>query len=180
MNWFEEFFIKEAKYALDRHSGSGISGTEKTIILIDEDGNEAVAVLTDETVDLNATANDIRLGVTAATNTGVTPGEKEIPAYHTEQGGRVVKPGESLDILMYSDRCNYTKLLVIVCSYNTSHDDSVSAEMVVIDNKLYDSKSTTVLANVTVDADNQTIKLGMTNNTDTSLLIRYMTMKEEP
>lgn len=152
----------------------------ETYILVDEDGNEVPAALVAEQVDLSATANDIRLGTTAVTAEGVTTGEKEILAYHTEQGRRLVEPGESLDILMYSDRCQYTKLQVIVCAFATSADDSVAAEMVVINDKLYPAGSTEVLAEVSVDTDNQSIKLGLVNEGDTPLLIRYMTIKEEP
>lgn len=151
----------------------------ETYILVDEDGNEVPAVLVAEQVDLSATANDIRQGTTAVTAEGVTTGEKEIPAYHTQQGRRLVKPGESLDIHMYSDQCNYTGLNVIVCTYTGTVDDSVASEMVVINDKLYPVSSTEALSEVTVDADNQSIKLGIVNTGETPLLMRYMTYKEE-
>ena len=150
-----------------------------TYILVDEEGNELPAVFVENEMRFNATANDIRKGTVAVTDSGVTEGTKEIPAYHTEEGRRVVKPGESLDIPMYSDQCQYTKLQVIVCSYLNDADDSVSAEMVVVNDKLYAVGSTEILAEVSVDADNQTIKLGITNTSETSLIIRYMTIKEE-
>jgi hypothetical protein len=158
----------------------GYEKTPATYILVDEDGIEVPAVLVDEPVELTATPNDIRVGITAVTAEGVTTGEKEIPAYHTEQGYQVVKPGKALDILMYSDQCQYTKLQAIVCAYHETVDASVGAEMVVINDKLYPAGSTEALADVSVDADNQSIKLGLVNNSETSLLIRYMTIKEEP
>lgn len=46
-----------------------------TYILVDQDGNEIPAVLTDEEVDLTATAKDIRAGMTAVTDEGVVEGE---------------------------------------------------------------------------------------------------------
>lgn len=151
----------------------------QTYILVDEDGNEIPAVLVDEPVNITATANDIRLGTTAVTNDGVTTGTKEIPSYHTTEGQKIIKAGRTLEIPMYSDKCQYSKLQVIVCVYDTSLSNSVSAEMVVINDKLYKVGSSTVLSNVIVDIINQTINLGLTNDNDHSLLLRYMTIKEE-
>lgn len=142
-------------------------------ILIDEDGNEIPAILVGEEVVFTATEEDIRLGAVAATEKGVTVGKKEIPAYHTTEGRRTVKSGRELTIPMYSDKCQYSKLQVIICS------EDCCAEMVVFDDKLYSAKSTTPLSEVTVDTKTQTIKLGYTNDTGKDLLIRYMSIKED-
>lgn len=151
----------------------------QTYILIDEDGNQIPAVLADEQVVLTAGPNDIRVGTTAVTGNGVVEGTKEIPAYQTEQGRWLVKPGQTLDIPLYSDQCEYTGLNVIVCKYANSVADSVSATMVVIDDKVYEVNSTVAIAKVTVDRMSETIKLGIVNDRDESLLLRYMTYKEE-
>lgn len=76
MDWFTKMFISEAKPALQRHSGSGgtVEVIPDTLILVDENGVEVVAVMTDEEVDLTATANDIRLGVVAVTDEGIVTG----------------------------------------------------------------------------------------------------------
>lgn len=158
----------------------GGAGLARTYILQDSDGNEAVATYVDSETKFDATANDIRAGKIAATEIGVTIGQKEIPGYHTDQGVQIAEPGERLEILMYSDRCDYTKLMVIVCSYNTTVDDSVSAVMAVINDKLYSAGSTAELSDVIVDTSNKSINLGVINNTETPLVIRYMTIKEEP
>ena len=54
------------------------AGTEtydaNTYILVDQDGNEIPAVLTEEEVELTATVNDIRIGTTAVTDDGVVTG----------------------------------------------------------------------------------------------------------
>ena len=157
----------------------GYEKAPATYILVDEAGTEVPAVLVDEPVELTATPNDIRIGTTAVTADGVIAGEKEIPAYHTQQGVRVVRPGQALDIPMYSDQCQYTKLQVLICAFNTIVDDSVAVKMVAINDKLYVSGSTEVLAEVSVDVDNQSIKLGLTNDSEAPLVIRYMTIKEE-
>lgn len=153
-------------------------GPMQTFILVDEDGHEMECFLTEEEVELNATPNDIRIGMTAVTDTGVTVGEKEIPTYTTTEGTKTIEPGRQLTISMYSDACFYTRLLVIICEYNTSLSDSVSAVMTVIDNKLYTVGSVNPLADVTVDTENQSINLGITNTGDKNLVIRYASIKE--
>lgn len=153
--------------------------TTGTYILVDEEGNELAGVLLEEEVELTATVNDIRLGTTAVTEAGVTEGEKEIPNYLAEEGKRAVRQGEQLDIPLYSDMCHYTHLQVIVCEYNTTLSDSVSAEKVAIGDNLYAVGSADVLASVTVDADLQTIKLGLSNDNESSVVVRYTIIKED-
>ena len=154
-------------------------GLERTYILVDEKGNQVPAVMVDNETVLDATANDIRAGKVAASYNGITTGTKEIPAYNTSQGRRTIKPGESLIIPMYSDLCEFTKFQAIICVYNTAVADSLAARLVAIEDKLYEVGSTVELATITVDTENQSINLGITNEGDTSLIIRYMTIKEE-
>lgn len=158
--------------------GTVIEDKTQAFILVDEEGNEIPAVLVDEEVTITATPNDIRIGTTAITEEGVVVGEKEIPGYITKQGKRVVKVGQPLIIPFYSDQCQYTKLQVIVCSYNTSLNNSVSAQMVVIDNKLYAVDSTSELSMVSVNTADQSVDLGITNDRNTSLVLIYMSIKE--
>lgn len=159
---------------------AGLEVAPTMYILVDEDGNQLAAIASDERVELTAKADtDIRAGTTAITNDGLVEGTKEIPAYQTTQGRRVIKAGEELVIPFYSDEYQYTKLQVIVCAYNTSVSDSVAAQMVVIDSKVYEVGSTTELANVTVDAEKQSIDLGITNTSGSSLIVIYVTIKED-
>lgn len=150
-----------------------------TFILVDVDGNEYMAAYVDSDTVVTATANDIRKGTTAITSEGVIVGEKEIPAYRAEEGVRVIRPTGQLSIPVYSDMCEYTHLQVIVCRYNNSVDDSVSSEKVVIDSNVYDTGSTSALSGVTVDADAQTINLGLINDSNSSVVIRYVIIKED-
>lgn len=150
-----------------------------TYILVDENGTEAYATVVENKVVFDATANDIRLGKTAATGDGVTVGTKEIPPYRAEEGHMTIEPGGALEIPMFSDMCHYTTLQIIVCAYNTFIDDSVSSEKVAIDNNVYAVGSTTVLSKVTVDSSSQTIKLGLTNDRNYSLVVRFMVIKED-
>lgn len=161
--------------------GNAIGGTApiKTLTIVDESNNEYVGVVTGSEVIFTATDNDVRAGFIYASNEGISTGTKDIPAYSTIQGRRTIKPGQQLIIPLYSDACQYTKLQVIVCAYNTSAADSLAAQAVVIEDKLYEINSAEAIATVTVDIENQSINLGIINNGDTSLILRYMTIKED-
>ena len=149
-------------------------GIERTYILVDDDGNEATAVFSDDDVTLDATANDIREGKTAATVYGVTVGEKFIPAYRTTEGVQFIQAGSEMIIsqLASGNRYDFTKLQAIICPFNTNLDDSVAAEKVVINGNVYEVGSTDSLSEVTKDADNKTISLGITNTGTTPCVIR--------
>lgn len=150
-----------------------------TYILVDENGYEIPAVLVDEPVELTATPNDIRIGTTAVTGDGIVTGEKEIPSYHTTEGQKIIKSGQSMVIPMYSEKCRYSKLQVIICAYDKSLSNSVSTEMVVINDKLYAVNSNTAISEVSVNDETQSIDLGLINNRNYSILLRYMTIKED-
>lgn len=151
-------------------------------ILVDEDGNEiGSAVLVDEEVTLDATSNDIRLNKTAVTDNGVTVGEKVIPAYHTYEGFRVIPAGSTVTIPNMDsiiDNYDYTKLQVIICSFNTNVDDSVAAEKISIDSNVYNVQSVEPISTVTKNHESKVIELGITNNSDTPWIARFFTYKE--
>lgn len=153
-------------------------GLERTYILVDEKGNEVAATLVDNETSFDATANDIRQGKVAATNSGVTVGTKEIPGYITTEGQRKISAGSPLNIPIYSDECEFTKFQAIVCAFNTNISNSVAAEKVSINGKVYSVLSTDELATVAVDTANQTIKLSLVNDSDSPVVIRYFTYKE--
>lgn len=157
----------------------GGSGLQKTITLVDEDGNEVTAVLVGNETVFDATENDIRLGKKAATEKGVTVGTKVIPSYHTTEGMTRIAPGKPLKIPMYSDEAKYTKLQAIICEYNTNSENSVAAQMVAINDRVYDVQSTAEKTAVSVDEDAQTINFGLTNDSDGYLVIRYFMYREE-
>lgn len=160
--------------------GDALPDDTQTFILVDSKGNEIPAVLVDEEVEINATSNDIREGITAVTSEGVTLGTKFIPPYYTSVGERLVRTGREIDIyLPVRDAFDYTALQCIICPLNTSIDQSVAAEKVVIGNGVYEVKSTELLSNVTKNHDTKTVKLGITNNSGLSCIIRYFTYKEE-
>lgn len=149
-----------------------------TYILVDEAGNEIPAVFVENEMRFNATANDIRIGTIAVTDSGVTEGTKEIPGYVTEEGYRKILSGDALVIPMYSNMCEFTKLQAIICKFNTTPDDSVAAEKVSIAGKVYPVSATNSLSDVKVDNQNRTIDFSLMNNSDHPVIVRYFTYKE--
>ena len=158
----------------------GSSEETQTYILVDEAGNEIPAVVVGEETVFTATANDIREGMVAATGDGVTVGTKEIPAYITTEGIQVTTAGSLFAISMTEEKCSFTKLQAIVCRFNSSLSNSVSAEKVSIEGKTYAVNSTEVLGEVVADPKNTKISLGVTNEGDSLCVIRYFMYKEEP
>lgn len=178
-NYLQDMFINEAKHALNRHSGGGgiIEIAPDTIFLVDESGNECAAVLTDKEVDLTATPNDIREGCTAVTENGFEIGEKEIPSYNTREGTRLIIDGSDF-ILPTTTHYDYTKLQAIICPFNTSSIDSVSAEKVVIGDNVYNVLTADSISQVNKDSTNLRIDLGITNDSGKDYLLRYFMYKE--
>lgn len=161
------------------HEVCGDGSPAKTIVLRDENGNEFVAVLVDEEVDFTATADDIREGKVAATDDGVTVGEKYIPTYLATQGNRLIMPGKTFSIRLYDyDLYDYTKLQAMTCTYNKSIAKSVGCDRVVIENNLYDVLSTVSINEIQLNHETKSIELGIANDTSSPYLIRFFTFKE--
>lgn len=155
--------------------------TPKSYVLVTEDGREIPGVLAGEQTVFTATANDIREGKIAGSEGGVITGEKIIPAYHTCEGIRLIASGKPMNIPNHAtgiDYYDYTKLQAIVCPYNTSINNSVAAEKVSIENKVYNVQSTESISEVTKDHDNKMILLGVNNELSTPCIIRYFSYKE--
>ena len=160
--------------------GGGTPSSPKTITFQTSDGQEIQAVLVDSETVFTATVNDIREGKTAATDLGVVTGTKVIPAYHTTEGYHVIMPNTSMSIPFTDDRgyYDYTRFQAIVCAFNTTLSDSVSAEKVVINDNVYNVGSTDSLAIVNKSSDSKAIDLSMINENDTPCIIRFFTYKE--
>lgn len=145
----------------------------ETYILVDENGNEIAAVLTEEEVDLTATANDIREGVLAVTDDGIIEGTKEIPPYITTEGMVAVLAGKEFAIKSIRENALFTKLQALFCT------NSVVTDKVCINTKVYPVNSKEVLSTVTVDTENQIIDFGIINDGTSLYMIRYITYREE-
>ena len=177
MSWFNNLFIKEAKPALNRHNPTDVEG--QTYVLVDEEGNEIPAVYVGSEMMFDATANDIRDGKTAVTEEGITVGTKEIPAYITTEGYKAISAGKPMTIKIYDGKHAYTKLQAIVCKYNTTAANSVAAEKVCINDKVYTAGAAEVLSTVSIDNDTESINFELTNDSTKPVIIRYFTYKEE-
>lgn len=147
-----------------------------TYIIVDEEGNEVPAVFVENETVFTATANDIRAGMTAVTESGVTEGTKEIPPYYVSEGLRMV-PMNSKFILPHTDY-DYTKMQALLCVFNTNTIDSVSTDKVAINNSVYAVSSALALSSVTKDSVNKRIDFGLTNDTGKKYIIRYFMFKE--
>ena len=153
----------------------------KTFMLKVNGGKTEIAatVVGEETV-FDATPNDVRTGKKFATSSGVEVGTKDIPAYRTAQGAVIIKPNENFSIVLegYS-QYDYTKLQCLISKFNTSVDDSVAVDKVVIGDNVYAVNSTIPLAAVTKDAATKSIKLNIKNESSVDYVLRYFTYREE-
>lgn len=153
----------------------------KTFMLEVNGGKTEIAatVVGEETI-FDATENDVRKGMTFASSNGVKIGQKNIPAYETCEGAKIIKANEDYKIILDNfDLYDYTKLQCIICPYNNSISESVSAEKIVLDDHVFSVNSTTVLATVTKDTINKAINLGITNSSSIPYVIRFFTYKED-
>jgi len=152
----------------------------QTYLLLTEDGREIPAVLVDEVTIFDATANDIREGKTAATESGVTLGEKVIPSYHTIESVQVVRAEKKVEITILKERelYKYTKLQAVLCEFNTNLSDSVAVSKVAINDNVYEVQSVIPLATITVNDTDKTVDFGITNDTGKPMILRFFTYKE--
>lgn len=151
-------------------------GRERTYILVDEEGNEVPAVVVSQEVVFDAVENDIRIGKVAATANGVTTGTKEIPAYVTAEGFKLITANSPF--MLPHTYYDYTKLQAMFCVFNTSLTDSVSTDKVVINDTVYAVSSTEAVAAVVKDDINARIDFGVNNDSESRYLIRYFMFKE--
>ena len=157
----------------------GGSPLVKSYILETEDGKEIPAVLTAQEVVFDATPNDIREGKVAATGDGVTVGEKVIPSYHTTAMERYIPDGSKFIIpLPNMNKYDYTSLQVIICKFNSTVNESILSEKVVIFDKVYNVGSDKELSTVMKDNITKSIDLGITNNSGYPCVVRFFTYKE--
>lgn len=160
-------------------NATGGFGYPKTYILTDESGAEFTGVVVDQLTVFTATDNDVREGVVYASDHGVSTGTKVIPIYHAREGKKIIASNKELSITIEEyDLYDYTYLQCIICQWDTSMASSVVDIYKVIDNKVYQTGSNTVLASTTKDVETKTIKLGLVNTGDTPVVIRYCIYKE--
>lgn len=152
----------------------------KTVIMTDDVGNEIIGVVMGEETVFDANRNDVREGKTFAGDEGVTTGNKNIPSYRTRQASYVILPDEAFSIPIEAyNLYNYTKFQCIIAEYNTSLENSVSADRIVVGNNVYGVNSLEILASVTKNENNKSIDLNIINNTNKKFVVHYFLYKEE-
>lgn len=151
----------------------------KTFILEDENGNEVLAVMTGRETMLTATADDIKIGKVAATEDGIVNG-LDTKTYRTTQASRLILPNTEFSIpLDKYDIYNYTKFQCIISKFNTSLNDSVETDKVVINDSVYLVNSTDAISQVTKNSNTKSVDLNIINDTNLIYMVHYMTCKEE-
>lgn len=153
----------------------------KSYIFVDENGNEIAGALVSQETVFDATENDVREGKVFASEVGVKTGTKVIPSYNTREGIKMITVGSKVEIPNIDsavDYFDYTKLQTIICSFNTSITNSVSAEKVSIGDSVYNVLSADILSSIIKNHDTKTIDFGIVNDSDTPIILRYFTYKE--
>ena len=153
----------------------------KTLKLVDSNGSELLGVVVDQETIFTAGDNDVREGMVYASDEGVSTGTKNIPSYHTCTGVKVIPVGSELKISNLDTTTgyyDYTQLQAIVCSFNTSISNSVSAEKVSIGDNVYNVNSTDTLSAIIKNHDDKSINFGITNDAESPCIIRFFTYKE--
>lgn len=146
-------------------------------VLTNGDGSaRAYAVKSaEEAITLTATENDIRKATTAITDKGYTEGQKDIPAYHTQTGKKIVQAGATVSITL--EDYEFTHIHAMLSTFDTNIAGSVSVYANVVEGALYAANSNTKLADLTIDAETSTINLGIT--AENKSVLRYFLIREE-
>lgn len=153
----------------------GSSGFGKTFILEDEAGAQFMAVCVGEETVFTATDNDVREGLVYASDKGVSTGTKIIPVYYARCGKKFVLAGN--EATMVIPEYNYDNLIVTISTYNTSLSQSVASTYVSIDDAMYVAGNNAKISDITINAENGQINLGVT--VDKKSVLRYFVLKEE-
>ena len=158
----------------------GCPSSPKTCTFLTSSGQEIQAVLVDSETIFTAEPNDVREGKTFASDIGMGVGTKVIPACHTVSGLKVIPANSQITITVPSelDIYDYTQLQSIICSFNSSLNNSVSAEKITIGNDVYNVRSTESIATIIKNHSTKTIDLGIVNDSGAVLVIRYFMYKE--
>lgn len=158
-------------------NGNAVGGTApiKTVKLVDENGMEFLGVVTESEVIFTATDNDVREGAVYASDSGVSTGTKNIPAYYCRYGHKVILAGKSATITC--PEYDYKNLLVSIVTYDTSWDKSTLSTYVSVDDGMYAVGNATKLSDIIISRDDEQIQLGIT--VDEKSVLRYFVVREE-
>ena len=153
----------------------GSGGFGKTFILEDEAGTQFMAVCVGEETVFTATDNDVREGLVYASDKGVSTGTKIIPVYYARYGEKIILANREATIT--TPEYDYDSLMVIVSTYNISSSQSVSSTYLSVYDAMYMVGGNTKVSDITIDAENEQINLGITVSEKS--VLRYFVIKEE-
>ena len=155
-----------------------LENPDKVVYLVTpDDGTTTIyaQLVGQEKVDLNATPNDIRIGMKAVTNSGVVDGEKDIPAYFSRYGTKKVSANKEATITGYET--DYKEMLVTIATFDSSISNSTVIKYVSIDDAIYEVGTGTKVSNISKDIENEQVSLGIIVK-ETSVL-RFFLVREE-
>lgn len=149
-------------------------------LIVDEAGNELYGTFVNQQTLTNATANDIRIGKTAVTESGIVTGENTI-TYRTSEGSEIVLPGHEFKLSSLADynQYNYTKLQCIIAKYASKASDRMAAEKIILNNNMYNVGSSVAVSTITKNLETKTINCNITNDTSDIYIIYFFTYCEE-
>lgn len=170
---------KEPTEKISTYAGliDSLENPDQVTYCVTVDGeNKAYAVLYgEERAELTATPNDIRLGTTAITDKGITEGEKDIPSYYSAYGSKFALAGSEASIKGYET--NYNQIMLSLATYESSMSKSTAVNYVSIGDSLYEVGSGKKISDITKDAENNQIFLGIIPTE--ILVIRFFLVREE-
>lgn len=161
-------------------NASGGFGFPKSLVIVDENGNELTGVVTDEEVVVfDATPADVRINKTFASANGIQTGENTI-TYRTSEGFESILPGADFCLtgLDVYNEYNYTKLQCVISKYISSNDKT-AAEKIVLNDNVYNVGSSAVISTITKNATTKVIDFNITNDTDDIYIIYFFTYAQE-
>ncbi len=152
----------------------------KTLVLVDNSGNELTGVIVGQETIFTAGDNDVREGKIYASDDGVSTGTKYIPGYETSAGSEIIAPGANFSVLLpKANKYDYTVFQCMISLVDMNNmDNSVNTSMIAFQDGVFAVNSTNKLSDVSKNAATQSIDLNITNTTEDYYFIHYFTYKE--
>lgn len=152
----------------------------KTLILLDDEGNELTGIVVDQETVFTAGDNDVREGMVYASDNGVSEGTKTIPEYETVTGSKMIFPGDRFVVALPEKKSyDYTVFQCMISLINLDDiDNSVNTSMISFNNGVFPVNSTNKISDVSKDFNEQLIDLNISNDTDNYYFIHYFTYRK--
>lgn len=151
----------------------------KSLTIIDENGEEVLAVVVDKEAIFDATAEDVKLGKTFASHMGVETGV-DTRTSRVLQGTCLIHPGESFSVpLSEYDAYDYTGFQAMIAVFNTTELDSVAVEKIALHDAVYVANSGNKVSDITKNDITKSVDFNFTNDTANVYVIHFSTYKED-